>query len=134
MLLENEGIGDELLWVFMVYLISGNRPLAEMLAPRFQPLDDVFETQFKGMTAQPIRLEELEETRRSLVNLIQDRLNDDQRGFLMSFKSGTPDWSLLPSPDVAQLPAVKWKLINIRQMPEAKHKKAVEKLEKVLFG
>lgn len=134
LLLENEGIGDELLQVFIVYLISGNRPLAEMLAPRFQPLDGVFETQFKGMTAQPIHLSELEETRRRIVNLIRDQLNDAQRNFLISFKAGRPDWSLLPQPDVANLPAVKWKLINIRQMTEAKHKKAMEKLERVLYG
>ena len=79
-------------------------------------------------------LAEMEETRRRIVNLIRDQLNDAQRNFLISFKAGRPDWSLLPQPDVANLPAVKWKLINIRQMTEAKHKKAMEKLERVLYG
>ncbi len=91
LLLEDEGIGDQLLPVFIVYLISGNRPLAEMLAPRLLPLNEVFEAQFKGMTAQPIRLEALEETRERLVREVHARLSDDQRQFLMSFKSGLPD-------------------------------------------
>ncbi len=134
LLLEDEGIGDQLLPVFIVYLISGNRPLAEMLAPRLLPLNEVFEAQFKGMTAQPIRLEALEETRERLVREVQTRLSDAQRQFLMSFKSGTPDWSLLQVPDAEKMPAVIWKLINIRKMPKAKHKEAMNKLEKVLFG
>ena len=134
LLLEGEGIRDQLLPVFIVYLISGNRPLAEMLAPRLLPLKDVFETQFKGMTAQPIRLEALEETRERLVREVQNRLSDDQRHFLMSFKSGAPDWSLLQVPDAEKMPAVIWKLINIHKMPKAKHKEALQKLEKVLFG
>jgi hypothetical protein len=74
LLLENEGIGDELLPVFVVYLISGNRPLAEMIAPQFQPLEAVFNTQFKGMTKQPISVAELEDARHTLVDLIQERL------------------------------------------------------------
>ncbi len=86
------------------------------------------------MTAQPIRLEALEETRERLVREVHARLSDDQRQFLMSFKSGKPDWSLLQVPDAAKMPAVIWKLINIRKMPKAKHKKALDKLEKVLFG
>ena len=134
LLLEDEGVGDELLQVFIVYLISGNRPLAEMIAPRFQPLETVFKTQFQGMSLQPVSVTELEETRRALVNLIQDRLTDDHRSFLLSFKQGAPDWSLLPLPGVAQLPAVQWKLLNIGRMSKAKHAEAVGKLKRILFG
>ena len=133
LLLENEGVTDDLMQVFVVYLISGNRPLAEMLAPQFQPLEKVFETQFKGMTLQPVGVAELEETRRTLVKMIMERLTDDQRRFLLSFKKGVPEWSLLPLPGVAQLPAVQWKLVNIGRMSKAKHAEAVEKLKQVLL-
>lgn len=134
LLLEDEGIDDALLPVFIVYVISGNRPLAEMIAPQFHPLESVFDTQFKGMTRQPVRVEELEETRLTLVDLIQARLTDAQRRFLISFKKGETDWSLLSLPGVEQLPAVQWKLINIRRMPKTKHAAAVEKLREILFG
>lgn len=132
LLLEKEGIGDEFLQVFIVYLISGNRPMAELLAPNFEPLENVFETQFKGMALQPVRVEELEETRSRLVKLIQGRLSNKHRKFLLSFKKGEPDWSLFSLPDAAQLPAVKWKLINIRRMTKVKYSAAVKKLEGVL--
>ncbi len=134
LLLENEGVTADLMQVFIVYLISGNRPLAEMLAPRFQPLESVFETQFKGMTLLPIDVATLEETRRDLVKLIQEQLTDAQRQFLLSFKKGAPEWSLLTLPEVARLPAVQWKLVNIRRMSKSKHAAAVEKLNQVLFG
>jgi hypothetical protein len=134
LLLENEGVTEDLMQVFIVYLISGNRPLAEMLAPQFQPLETVFETQFKGMTMQPVSDADLEVTRRALVKLIRERLTDAQRRFLLSFKQGEPEWSLLPMPGVAQLPAVQWKLINIGRMSKAKHAAAVEQLKQVLFG
>jgi len=133
LLLENEGVGDDLLQVFIVYLISCNRPIAEMLAPNFEPLEKVFETQFKGMALQAVRVEELEETRSRLVKQIQSRLSDTHRKFLLTFKQGEPDWSLFSFSDAAQLPAVKWKLINIRRMTKAKHAAAVKNLESVLF-
>jgi len=133
LLLENEGIGDGLFQVFIVYLISGNRPISEMLAPHMQPLEAVFETQFRGMALQDVRVEELEETRSCLVKLIQDRLSDSHRKFLLSFKQGTPDWSLFALPDAEHLPAVKWKLMNIRRMSKVKHTAAVKNLEMILF-
>lgn len=56
--------------------------LAEMITPQFQPLEAVFDAQFKGMTSQPISVAELEETLRALVVMVQDRLTDAQRKFL----------------------------------------------------
>ena len=133
LLLENEGISEDLLQVFVVYLISGNRPLAEMLAPQLQPLETVLKTQFAGMTLQPVSVAELEEARRSLVKLVRARLTEGQRKFLLSFKKGRPAWSLLPFQGIEQLPAVQWKLINIGRMTRASHIAAVEKLEQILF-
>ena len=134
LLLENEGISDDLLQVFVVYLVSGNRPLAEMLAPQFHPLETVLKNQFTGMTLQPVSVEELEVVRRSLVKQVRERLTEDQRKFLLSFKGGVPAWSMLPFQGIEQLPAVQWKLINIGRMTRASHTAAVEKLEQILFG
>ena len=39
-----------------------------MLALRFQPLETVLETQFPGMTFNPVSVAELEEARHSMVN------------------------------------------------------------------
>lgn len=48
-LFEHEGIIKELMSVFLVYLISGNRPIAEILEPRQIPLVTAFNEQFVGI-------------------------------------------------------------------------------------
>lgn len=132
LLLENEGVDDELMTVFLAYLLGGDRPLAEMLAPNPMPLADVFRSQFQGMALIPASLEDLEDTRRALFGVIQEKLTEEQRRFLLTFKSGNPDWSMLGLPDVDKLPSIQWKLQNVRRMDAAKRENALEKLRMVL--
>lgn len=123
-----------LLEVFVVYLLSGDRPLSELLSPNRQPLAATFENEFIGMTLIPVTLAELEQTRETMIGLIQEKLTAKQRQFLLSFKQGEPDWALLNLPGVAELPAVQWKLQNIRRMAPAKRAQALERLREVLLG
>ena len=134
LLLENEGMEEGLLEVFVVYLLSGDRPLSELLSPNRQPLAATFENEFLGMTLIPVTLAELEQTRETMIALIRERLTAGQRQFLLSFKQGEPDWGLLNLPGVADLPAVQWKLLNIRRMAPAKRAQSLERLREVLLG
>lgn len=134
LLLQQEGLTDALLEVFVVYLLSGDRSLADMVSPSLQPIAATFEGQFRGMTIVPVTVQELEETRTTMISLIQSRLTERQRQFLLSFKRGEPDWTLLSVTGVADLPAVQWKLMNVRRMSAAKREQAVERLRRVLYG
>ncbi len=58
-LLANEGIDDGLRNAFIVYLLSHNRPMAEVLAPTRRDISQEFERGFSGMTETPVKLEEL---------------------------------------------------------------------------
>lgn len=133
-LLEHEGITDKLMNVFMVYLISGNRPIAEMLSPHPVSLAAAYNKQFTGMTVKETTLQKLEETRKTSIQQINDKLTDKQKQFLLSFKAMQPEWQLLDAGDASHLPAVQWKLLNIKNMSVKKHKLAMEKLEEVLGG
>ena len=129
-LLDSGGITEKIRTAFLVHLISHNRPMSELLAPQFQPLADVYEKEFKGMTTAETSLDKLERTRAQLVDQIRSGLSDQDKEFLLSVKQGTPNWSLLGVPHAAELPAVRWKLHNIQQLrlnPD-KYEKAVEKL------
>lgn len=53
-LLAHEGISEELRRAFLVYLISHNRPMAEVLAPTRKPLAEEFARGFVGMTQEPV--------------------------------------------------------------------------------
>jgi hypothetical protein len=52
----------------------------------------------------------------------------------LSFKGGEPDWGLLNLAGVADLPAVQWKLQNVRRMAPAKREQALARLRRVLYG
>ena len=131
-LLENEGLTEEIRKALLVYLASHNRPMAELLRPQFKDISAIYAGEFANMAETDVPLEELEGVRERLVELIHLGLTDSERRFLVSFKSRKPDWALLGLDGVSELPATKWKQINLAKMPDDKHKKALEKLESIL--
>ena len=95
-------------------------------------MSDTFEKEFKGMITETIPFEALETTRNDLVEKLREELMPDERRFIVSVKEGRPRWDLLALEGVENLPAVKWKLLNISMMDPAKHQKAVHKLRDYL--
>jgi len=132
LLLADEGISDELFRAFLVYLISGDDSIARLLNPTRKPLEDLYERQFVGMTTEAVTLEELKQAREDLIALLQRRLGEREKAFLLSFKCGEPKWNLLGVEHAETLPAVRWKLLNISQMSPEKHREVLGILERVL--
>ena len=131
-LLENEGLTDEIRKALLVYLSSHNRPMAELLKPQFKDISAIYAGEFANMAETDVPLEELEAVRERLVALIHQGLTENEKAFLLSFKNREPDWPLLELSGVSELPAIKWKQINLAKMPDEKHKQALEKLKEVL--
>lgn len=132
-LLAAEGISDDLRQAFIVYILSHGRPMAEVLAPTRQNLDQAFAREFEGMTSEPIGIEELVATREALIDTIVDQMPDAHRRFLVQFKRGEPDWSLLGLPEVADLPAVRWRQQNLDKLSPERRAALIAQLEEVLF-
>lgn len=63
-------------------------------------------------------------------------MEDDDLGchkmFLIQLKSGNPDWSLFSIDGIENLPGIKWKLQNIKKIPEGKKVEQLNKLKRVL--
>jgi len=133
LLLENEGITENVRRAFIGYLISHSRPMNELLNPNILPIDDLYHKEFEGMTQEEDILDELIDIQEKLPGLIVNDLTDQEKEFLMSFKKGTPKWELIPVPILKDLPGVQWKLMNISKMDTQKHKQAIDKLERVLM-
>jgi predicted nucleotidyltransferase component of viral defense system len=131
---QAEGIDRALFDVFLVYLISGDRPIAEMLSPRLAPLAGAFNSEFSGMTLVPVTSEDLEAVRRKLIADLRAMFTDADKEFLLSVKKGDTKWQLFAYPSAEQLPAVQWKMQNIAQMKAEKRSAAVARLEAVLRG
>lgn len=133
-LLAHEGIDDALRRAFVVYLLSHNRPMAEVLSPRLKTISDEFLRDFDGMTAEPVPLAELLAARDRLIGIIAGEMPDVHRRFLLSFERGEPDWQLLGVPEAAKLPAIQWRQHNLDKLPPKRRAVLVAHLETVLFG
>ena len=132
MLLDTQGIDRSIFNGFIVYLLSHNRPLSEVLNPRWKDITEPFQNEFSGMTFEEVSLEELKEVPERMLSTLKTHFTQQDFDFLMSFKRGEPDWNLAPEPHIQNLPAVQWKLRNIGQMSEEKRAQSLEKLEKVM--
>lgn len=131
-LLENQKIDRELFNGFLTYLLSHKRPISEIMNPRWKDITQVFEREFKGMTAEPVILEELTAIPRKMIQGLKDNFTQQDYDFLVSFKKGEPKWSLACSDQIQYLPAVQWKLLNIRKMPKQKLMDSVNLLQKTM--
>jgi predicted nucleotidyltransferase component of viral defense system len=132
LLLANEGVSRKLLQTFLVYLISHNRPIAELLSPTPRNITGEFKNEFKAMVDEAVTLEELLQTRDQLISLIRGSLTKEDREFLLSVKRKEPDWSLLGLEGIENLPAIEWKLLNLNRMKPQRHQEALKHLENIL--
>jgi len=136
-LLANEGIGNTLYQTFLAYVLSHNRPAHELLQPRLKDIRQAFEREFVGMTVDETSLETLLSTREQLVVETSSRLDETSKLFLRSFHALRPDWNLVSSPTIRNLPAIRWKLMNLERLhtenPE-KYQALLQSLDATLSG
>jgi predicted nucleotidyltransferase component of viral defense system len=131
-LLANEGIDDALRRAFIVYMLSHDRPMFEVLDSAQKDIRAEFERGFEGMTDKPVELKDLLDARAALVKAIVTDMPVEHRKFLVSFEKGEPDWKLLGLDGVDKLPAVLWRQQNLDKIPAAKRAELVKQLERVL--
>ena len=132
MLIDNEGITEGIKDAFLIYLLSHNRPISELLSPNPRDISEDFAKSFDGMTDEMVPIKDLEEARSSLVAKIGKSLKDRDKEFLLSVKRNQARWDLTPFKGVENLPAIRWKISNISKMDKNKHKEALNKLTRVL--
>jgi len=118
-----EGVSDELFRAFLVYVASSNRPPHELLQPTPLDISAAFHAEFEGMTTESVALAELLGARERLVRDIQGRLNGPVLKFLLALHDGDPDFKIIGLPQAAELPAVRWKLLNLRKLRESNQEK-----------
>jgi hypothetical protein len=127
-LLEGEGISARMKEAFIVYLLSHNRRIVEILNPNLLDIKQTYETDFVGMTTNPIALTDLMETRAELIRIVHALLDARDKQFLIDFKKGHPDWSYFSVPHIQDLPAIKWKMHNLGQIDAFQRQRMVDKL------
>ncbi|HZP89319.1 MAG TPA: nucleotidyl transferase AbiEii/AbiGii toxin family protein [Burkholderiales bacterium] len=132
-LLARQGVTDELRRAFLVYLISHDRRMSEILAPARKDLTTEFAQGFEGMTTAPVPLEQLEATREALIEAMVGQMPRLHRRFLIDTKAkGEADWEGLGPADARNLPAVRWKLQNLGRLEAGRRDDLAQRLAEVL--
>jgi len=134
-LLDQEGLTDEVRLGAIAGLVSHGRPIAELVGPAHKDQRETFRSQFEGMPFEPFNYDDHQATLERLVSALHASFTDDDRAFLLSFEAGDPDWSLFPVAVLAELPAPRFKLMNIRKFRGAspeRHEAILNALEKLL--
>lgn len=116
LMLSRFGLPGDFLDCFVVYLAGHDRPVHEVLFPGERHIDTIFEAEFTGMTTVPVTLDELKATRSRLLAELPRALSTAQRDFLLSIVKAEPDWRLLPFAHIERLPAIRWKLMNLKKL------------------
>lgn len=134
-LFAHEGITPGIRRAFVIYLASHHRPLHEVLSPALKDIRQEYERTFKGMTAEPVAVEELLAVRDQMIRELQRGLNVNERRFLLSLVNNQPEWAALEFEHIAELPGIRWKLQNLEQLAKTnprKFKQQAAALERLL--
>ena len=132
LLYENEGLTDALFRTFLIYVASSGRPPHELLKPNFANLEESFTKEFQGMALQPVSMAELKDARLRLTGDLLAPVDDRAMRFLLSLHDGEPDFEAIGLPQAANLPAVRWKLLNPAKLREQNPQKHAEQRRAIL--
>lgn len=130
---EKYTLTREIFNAFLFYLISHNRPIAEVIRPTLLDIGKSYEQDFLGMTKEAVSLESLLEARTLLIKSIFSHMSNKDKEFLLSIKAGEPNWNLFDIPNIKHYPSIVWKIKNIQSMSNTKRKHAYENLKSVLY-
>jgi len=122
-LYENGGLTPGMVECFVCYLAGHNRPVHEVLFGNEVEISAAFTNEFAGMTSDAVTLNALLAVRRRLLAELPAMLTVNQRAFLSGLVRGEPEWTLMECGHLAEMPAIRWKLENIRKLKKANSKK-----------
>lgn len=136
LLLDNEGLSDEVRYGFIVSLLSHYKPIHELISPILKDQKSAYDSQFSGMTAMEFSYDDYENNRNQLIEMINKSLTEEDKELIYGFEKGNPVWELFPYKVIKDLPAVQWKLLNVNKLIKEnphKHEQIVRALKVVLF-
>jgi len=87
------------------------------------------------MTVEPVSLDDLKAASSRMTADILAKLDDRAMSFLLSLHDGEPDFGAIGLPQAAELPAVRWKLLNLQKLKDqnpAKHAEQRREIENIV--
>ena len=122
-LYAGDGLAKEVVDCFVCYLAGHNRPVHEVLFARPLDIAAAFMNEFAGMAREPVALDALLAVRERLRAELPVALSPEHRRFLVSLVEADPDWTAAPCPHLSEMPALQWKLQNLRKLRSSNPRK-----------
>ncbi|PZQ75292.1 MAG: nucleotidyl transferase AbiEii/AbiGii toxin family protein [Sphingomonas sp.] len=113
---EKFGLEAGVVDCFVAYLAGHGRPVHEVLFSNDAPFDGIYESHFRGMTMEEVALDTLLQTRARLKAELPEALTRNHKDFLLSLVKLEPAWDLLRFAALRDLPALKWKMLNLEKL------------------
>lgn len=132
LLLQHEGIPDDLRTALIVYLVSHDHSPHSILRPVLKDIEHEYQHNFVGMTHEEVTLQTLLDTRERLIRNVVGNMPDAHKEFLISFYLRKPRWNLLRIDGAENLPAVRWREMNLDKAGKETRNELVRKLEEVI--
>lgn len=115
-LFENEGINNEVKQGFIISLLSHNRPPHAILKSRILNQEAIFTKEFKGMSEDYFLYNDHINVMHKLISDINSIFNEKDKNFLINFFMVEPKRDLLDIKIASKLPAIKWKMQNLKSL------------------
>ncbi|MDO4937468.1 MAG: nucleotidyl transferase AbiEii/AbiGii toxin family protein [Sutterellaceae bacterium] len=115
---RGEAVTESLLDCFVVYLAASNRPAHEVLFGPDRLDEGLFHRVTEPTLFEPSKWDDLKEVRCKLKKEIISKMTPQHRRFLVSVTRAQPQWELLPFAGLSSLPAIQWKLRNLKKLAE----------------
>lgn len=115
-LFQTTGLTPEVVECFVCYLAGHNRPIHEVLFSRDLDLTVPYGSELQGMPREAVSLDELIATRERLRADLFVALTKPQKEFLITLAAGEPDWKMMECGHLAHMPAIRWKLENLKRL------------------
>ncbi|MCP3728386.1 nucleotidyl transferase AbiEii/AbiGii toxin family protein [Paraburkholderia sp. CNPSo 3272] len=113
---DTYGLRDDFVAAFVGYPAGHNRPVHEVLFAKPHSLMHEYEAGLVGMTVDEVSLAQLEAVQAQLHPDLPRGLNKDHREFLLPLVILDPDWALRPYDHLQDMPAIRWKIENLRKL------------------
>lgn len=134
-LFEQNKLKDKIIQGFVVMLLSAPRPIYELLNPNISDQENVFASEFLGMTDIKFTYKKHIETLKQLIDYIQHKIKTDYKDFLLDFVSLNINLRNVDIPNFDKLSAIKWKIQNLEKLKSInpdKFAKEYQELKKIL--
>lgn len=113
-------------------MISQDRPPHKLLDGSCRDIGHDYEHGFQGMADVDLPIDALLDAHARLANELVANMPNIHREFLASFYRRKPDWTLLNVSGCENLPAIKWRELNLDKAGEGVGDAIIEQLDAVL--